>query len=135
MTHKRRLFLLPDTKMQKKWGPVVVALMVLISGCETVMVPVSGTNDSPLRLSIAVGDTVRVLTKYGDRPTFEVTDITEDSLIGRDQNIRYDDMAFVERRSREATAGNALAVILVIAAGAVAVEGLGEMGAGFPNVQ
>lgn len=135
MTHKRRLFLLPDTKRQEKWGPVVVALMVLISGCETVMVPVSGTNDSPLRLSIAVGDTVRVLTKYGDRPTFEVTDITEDSLIGRDQNIRYDDMAFVERRSREATAGNALAVILVIAAGAVAVEGLGEMGAGFPNVQ
>lgn len=135
MTHKRRLFLLPDTKMQKKWGPVVVALMVLISGCETVMVPVSGTNDSPLRLSIAVGDTVRVLTKYGDRPTFEVTDITENALIGRDQNIRYDDMAFVERRSREATAGNALAVILVIAAGAVAVEGLGEIGPGFPNVQ
>jgi hypothetical protein len=135
MTHKRRLFLLPDTKMQKKWGPVVVALMVLISGCETVMVPVSGTNDSPLRLSIAVGDTVRVLTKYGDRPTFEVTDITENALIGRNQNIRYDDMAFVERRSREATAGNALAVILVIAAGAVAVEGLGEIGPGFPNVQ
>ena len=135
MTHKRRLFLLPDTKMQKKWGPVVAALMVLISGCETVMVPVSGTNDSPLRLSIAVGDTVRVLTKYGDRPTFEVTDITENALIGRDQNIRYDDMAFVERRSREATAGNALAVILVIAAGAVAVEGLGEIGPGFPNVQ
>ncbi len=121
--------------MQKKWVLVVFALMVLNSGCETTMVPVSNTNDSPLRLSISVGDTVRVLTKYGDRLTFEVTDITENALIGRDQNIRYDDMAFVERRSREATAGNALAVILVVAAGAVVVEGLGKIGPGFPSVQ
>ena len=73
--------------MQKKWGPVVVALMILISGCDTVMVPLSGTNDSPLRLSIAVGDTVRVLTKYGDRPTFEVTDITENALIEGAQQL------------------------------------------------
>ena len=135
MTHKRRLYLLPGTNMQKKWVLVVFALMVLNSGCETTMVPVSNTNDSPLRLSISVGDTVRVLTKYGDRLTFEVTDITENALIGRDQNIRYDDMAFVERRSREATAGNALAVILVVAAGAVVVEGLGKIGPGFPSVQ
>ena len=121
--------------MRKKYEPVVLALMVLISACETTMVPISNTDDSPLRLSIAVGDTVRVLTKYGDRPTFEVTDITENALIGRDQNIRYDDMAFVERRSREAATGNALAVILVVVAGAVAVEQLGKIGPGFIGVQ
>jgi len=135
MTHKRRLYLMPGINMQKKLFPVVFALMILISGCQTTMVPVSNTDDSPFRLSIAVGDTVRVLTKYGDRPTFEVIDITENALIGRDQSIRYDDMAFVEKRTRESSTGNVLVVILVIAAGAVAVEGLGEIGPGFPSVQ
>lgn len=121
--------------MQKIWVPVVFVLMALISGCETTMVPVSNTNDAPLRLSIAVGDTVRVLTKYGDRPTFKVIDITEIALIGKDQSIRYADMAFVEKESRKAASESVLAVFLVLALGAVLVEGIGEIGPGFPSVQ
>ena len=121
--------------MQKIWVPVVFVMMGLISGCKTTMVPVSDTNDAPLRLSIAVGDTVRVLTKYGDRPTFKVIDITEIALIGKDQSIRYDDMAFIEKESRMAASESALGVFLVLALGAVAVEGYGNMGAGFPSVQ
>ena len=114
---------------------VVFLLMALISGCVTAMVPVPDTNAAPLRLSIAVGDTVRVLTKYGDRPTFKVLDITETALIGKDQSIRYDDMAFIEKESRMAASESALGVFLVLALGAVAVEGYGNMGAGFPSVQ
>ena len=121
--------------MQKLCVPVVLVLMALISGCVTTMVPVTDTNAAPLRLSIAVGDTVRVLTKYGDRPTFKVLDITEIALIGKDQSIRYDDMAFVEKKSRIAVSESALGVFLVLALGAVAVEGYGNMGAGFPSVQ
>lgn len=97
------------------------------------MVPVSSTDESRVRISIAVGDTVRVLTKYGDRPTFRVTDITEQALIGKGQNVSFDDMAFVEKRVRGAMKNGALAAILVIAAGAVAVETIGEIGPGFPS--
>ena len=121
--------------MRKKYESAVLAVMVLISACETTMVPISNTNDSPLRLSIAVGDTVRVLTKYGDRPTFEVTDITESALVGRDQSIRYDDMAFIEKRSRDGTAENVLTVILIVVVGAVAVEGLSDIGPVFPSAR
>ena len=121
--------------MQKIWVPAVFVLMALNSGCETTMVPVSDTNAAPLRLSITVGDTIRVLTKYGDRPTFKVVDVTETALIGKDQSIRYDDMAFVEKESRKAASESALAVILVLALGAVVVEGFGEIGPGFPSVQ
>lgn len=113
----------------------IFSLMVLIAGCETTMVPITDTQGSPLRLLIAVGDTVRVLTKYGDRPTFEVTDITETVLIGKNQSIRYDDMAFVEKQSRQGPKRSSLAVILVLVVGAVVVEGLHEMGPGFPSVQ
>ena len=104
-----------------------IALMVLSSGCQNTMVPVANTNDSPLRLSIAVGDTVRVLTKHGDRPTFKVTDISEEALFGRKQTIRYDDMAFVERRSTQRVTANAAAVILVVVAGAVAVDAVSQL--------
>ena len=56
-------------------------------------------------------------------------------MIGNDQSIRYADMAFVEKESRKAASKSALAVFLVLALGAVAVEGIGEIGPGFPGVQ
>jgi len=121
--------------MQKRQKPIVVALLFLISSCQSTMEPISDTDELPLQLSIAVGDTVRVLTKYGDRPTFEVTEVTEDALTGREQSIRYDDMAFVEKRSGMGSQGNTLTVILAIVGGAVIVEGLSNIPPGFPSVQ
>ena len=55
--------------------PIVLLVLVahIAAGCVSTMVPVTETDDSPIRVSIAVGDTVRVLTKHGDRPTFRVT--------------------------------------------------------------
>jgi len=108
---------------------VAVVLFALVTaGCATIMVPVANTGDSPIRVSVAVGDTVRVLTKHGDRPTFQVTDITEETLIGDNQSIRYDDMAFVEKRTRHKAKAIAGGVILVIFAGAVTYEGLSTIG-------
>jgi hypothetical protein len=135
MPHKGCLNLPSGTNMQTLCVPVVLVLIALISGCVTTMEPVPDTNAAPLRLSIAVGDKVRVLTKYGDRPTFKVLDITETALIGKDQSIRYDDMAFVEKKSRKAASENALAVSLVLALGAVAVDGFGRIAPGFPSAQ
>ena len=48
-------------------------------------------------VEVAIGDTVRVLTKYGERPVFEVTEISAEALVGADIRIPYDDMLFVER--------------------------------------
>jgi hypothetical protein len=105
---------------------LLVLIALVAAGCATTMVPVSETGDSPIRVSIAVGDTVRVLTKHGDRPTFQVTDISEEVLFGDDQSIRYDDMAFLEKRTRrDANAGEVAAssVILIIFAGVVTYLG------------
>jgi hypothetical protein len=124
--------LLPRPRMQNAWTPVVLALIVLIFGCS--MVPVPDTADVPLRLSVAVGDTVRVLTKYGDRPTFKVTDVTETALIGRNHSIFYDDMAFVEKWSGP-SAQSTVVVVLLLVGGAVLVEEMRGMGAGIPDVQ
>ena len=112
---------------------LIGVVMALICGCQT-MQPVAAPTASGLRLSVTVGDTVRVLTKYGDRPTFEVTEVTQDALLGNEQNIRYDDMAFVEKRSVKAQRGNALAVILLLVGGAVIVEGLSELPPGLSGV-
>jgi hypothetical protein len=108
--------------MKKGLVAIVVSSALLTLGCATDMVPVSDTNDSPIRVSIVIGDTVRVLTKYGDRVTFRVTEITEEVLAGGNESVRYDDMAFVEKRTnRKLNNQESIAVgaTLLIAAGAV----------------
>lgn len=111
-----------------------VPFLLVLVACQTTMVPVDGTSDDSVRVAVSVGDTVRVLTKYGERPTFEVTSVTEVALVGDDHHIPYNDMAFVEIRHRETKPGNVAGVILVFAAGAVLVEGLENVGPGFPSV-
>ena len=73
-------------------------LATWVAGCANTMQPISETESSTVRVSVVVGDTVRVLTKNGDRQTFKVTEITEETLDGKEQSIRYDAMAFVEKR-------------------------------------
>ena len=120
--------------MRKYQIPLILVLTALFAGCGTVMEPISNTDESQIRISIAVGDTVRVLTKYGDRPTFEVTDITDKSLIGKNVDIRFADMAFLEKR----TSGipndgippdGVLSAVVVVNVGMVVLEGLATVGA------
>ena len=107
----------------------MVALAIYVAGCTTTMQPIPDTEASTVHISIVVGDTVRVLTKHGDRQTFKVTEITEHTLDGARQSIRYDEMAFVEKRVRDSRKEDGLAasVILMMVSGIVigsAVNGI-----------
>lgn len=115
--------------------PLVMILVIAVLGCQSTMEPVSGPGDPPVQLSIVVGDTVRVLTKHGDRPTFKVTDITEDALIGEKHSVRYEDMAFVEKRSEGIRRANTVGAVLALVAGAVVLQSISEVPPGFPSVQ
>jgi len=79
-------------------------------------------------VEVAIGDTVRVLTKYGERPVFEVTEISAEALVGADIRIAYDDMVFVERLTVSGI--GTTAVVLSIVGSIVVVrefeEALGE---------
>jgi hypothetical protein len=99
----------------------VVVLAAGIVGCTSTMQPISGTEASMVHVAIVVGDTVRVLTKNGDRQTFKVTEITADTLDGEGQSIRYDEMAFVEKRVPDSKKEDKVAasVILTLLAGIV----------------
>ena len=107
---------------------------IMTAGCQTTMVPASNDGASSQQVTISVGDTVRVLTKYGDRPTFKVSDISDTALTGEGQVIFYDDIAFVEKRVREITNKSRLSVILIIVGGAVVVKTINDA-AVFPDVQ
>ena len=101
-----------------------------IAGCTNkIMQPVSGTTASEVHVSIFVGDTVRVLTKHGDRQTFEVIEITKETLDGQEQSIRYDEMAFVEKwgRSQKNEDRIAGAVILMLVGGIVVGKTVGDI--------
>lgn len=104
--------------------PISVLLSLpLLLACAPPMVPLAGPDDDFKRVSVSVGDTVRVLTKYGERPIFEVTDITEDALVGENQRIPYSEMAFLElKQGRTLDRRQALTAVLVLTAGAVAFE-------------
>ena len=115
-----------ECQMRKGLVAIVVSFALIALGCATEMVPVSATIDSPVRVSIVVGDTVRVLTKHGDRLTFRVTEINEDALAGDDESVRYDDMAFVEKRTKRKLGAEerlAAGAFLVVIAGAVTYLG------------
>lgn len=107
-----------------------VALLTLVTtSCATWMVPVADNADSPVRISVTVGDTVRILTKHGERPTFLITEITEEALVGKDQRIRYDEMAFVEKRARKRSVSEDVATgaMLVVVGSLVVLASLGSV--------
>lgn len=94
---------------------LLAVCITLAAGCMT-MRPASEISETgEIRVEVAVGDTVRVLTKYGERPTFAVTEINADALVGAGRRIPYADMVFVEK----------LAVSGINTAGAVTLSILG----------
>jgi len=107
------------------WATAMTLIAYGIGASCTYMQPVSETSETgEIVVEVAIGDTVRVLTKQGDRPTFEVTDITEEALLGTDRRIPYDDMVFVERLT-VSTIGTTV-VVLSIVGSIVAVRAFEE---------
>jgi hypothetical protein len=80
------------------------------------MKPVADTTEGLVRVELSVGDTVRVLTKSGERPRFRETQIEPDFLEGDDVRIPYDDMVFVEKKLvfRKPLAASAVAASVVL---------------------
>jgi len=88
------------------------------SGCIKGMQPASVIDETgEIRIEVSVGDTVRVLTKYGERPIFEVTEIGPEAMVGAGRQIPYADMVFVEKLS--ASPVESAVVALSIADGVV----------------
>ncbi len=122
--------------MRGNLAVIVVSVAAMLTACAARMTPVSGTDASSVSITVAVGDTVRVLTKHGDRPTFRVVDISNDMLIGEAHQVRFEDMAFVEKRVAGRAADGQpgpLAVVLMVALGTVAVLELQRLGPGIQS--
>ena len=92
--------------------------------------PVADFGEGPIRVEVAVGDSLRVLTKDGERPRFRVEAIHADGLSGEGIRVKYDEMVFVETLtfSPGKTAAIGSAVILIIFAGKIVTEDLGPWG-------
>ena len=97
------------------------------SGCVTSMEPVSEIDDTgEISIEVALGDTVRVLTKYGERPTIEVTEVGAEALVGNGRRILYADMVFVERLT--ASPVETAAYLLVIIPGVGLMREIATLG-------
>ena len=105
---------------------LVLLLIGSATGCVMSMRPASEIDETgEIRVDVAVGDVVRVLTKYGQRPTFEVTGMDTNGLVGDGRSIPYDDMVFVERLT--VSTGESMVASLLIASGAVFLEALDDL--------
>ncbi len=110
----------------------LLSVLLGLSACSTTMRQIPFDADGKAAASVAVGDTVRVLTKDGDRRTFKVTDITMTTLIGEDIEIALSDIEFLEKRYGATTGKRTTAALLAIAAGALIVVGLSKVPPGMP---
>ncbi len=81
---------------------VVIALipMVVLSGCTTMTV--AGSQPHEVVRKVEVGSKVRIITKDGQRHLFKVTQMTSDSISGKEVQVSYDDMAQVEVKELDA---------------------------------
>jgi len=118
----------------------VIAVVSLTMACTGMRSSAPTTTEQQTRLEVRVGDTVRILTKYRERHSFKVTDLTATSLVGtavtlsRDDSdksgtpieVPYADLALVEVKHVSAvkTAGAAVLVLFVAGMAVLAVEGL-----------
>lgn len=110
----------------------LLSVLLGLSACSTSMRQIPFDAEGTVAASVAVGDTVRVLTKDGDRQTFKVTDITMTTLIGEDIEIAFSDIEVLEKRYAGATGKTTTTALLAIAAGALIVVGLSKVPPGFP---
>lgn len=71
-------------------------LICLLAGCA--MQPISGPQDDPRQMAVHEGDTLRILTKDGQRRTVKVTQIDSTGVGSKEEHILFSDMVLVERR-------------------------------------
>lgn len=111
----------------------ILSVLLGLSACSTTMRQIPFDAEGSVAASVAVGDTVRVLTKDGERRTFKVTDITMTTLLGKDVEIAFADIEILEKRYAGATGKTTTTALLAIAAGALIVVGLSKVPPGIPS--
>lgn len=129
-----------QSHVRAEWRPIfdhVVAIFLLVlllgtAACTATMRQVPFDADGSVAANVAVGDTVRILTKNGDRQSFKVTDITMRTLIGEDVEIAFSDIEIIEKRISGVNGKGATTAMLAIAAGALIVVGLSKVPPGIP---
>jgi hypothetical protein len=75
----------------KKVIAVLSCVCLLLQGCasmQTVQVPQGGSGTP----AVQVGDSVEVTTRAGQVHRFEVTEMTNDALVGKDTRVAYADI-------------------------------------------
>lgn len=104
---------------------LVSSVCLFLQGCmslQTVQVPQDGSGPA----AVQVGDTVEVATHAGQVHRFQVTEVTNEALVGKDLRIAYTDISDLkaahkgEGKSRPVlwvVGGVVLAAILIGAAG------------------
>jgi hypothetical protein len=71
---------------------LVTALCLFLQGCTTmqpVQVPQTGSGPA----AVQVGDTVELTTRAGREHRFQVIEVTDDALAGKDMRVAYADIA------------------------------------------
>ncbi len=103
---------------------ILVAALVSVS-CTSLRL----VRPSDIEGSLKQGDTVKIVTKDGRTPEFEIVSITPDTILGKDQRVDIADITRMEKREIDTgkTAGlvagivaGVLAIILMMAAAAAA---------------
>jgi hypothetical protein len=103
-------------------GTVVLCASLAMLGCSTLQ-PLDGDGEQ-LRATLKRGDHVQVVTGSGEQLQFYIDSLDETGLRGGGHRIAYADIHSISRK-RIATGTTALAVLGIVAVGALAAGGGG----------
>jgi hypothetical protein len=118
------------------WKRVIALLAVasyLTTACTTLQnVPLRNADQTVARPAVAVGESVVVTTRSGEKKQFTVTAVEADALVGANDRVAYADMQQLDVRRGEGGKKGLLigAVVLGVVAIAAAAGGGGGGGGG-----
>jgi hypothetical protein len=100
---------------------LITSLLFLICGCVThEYVPLEKNTNVALPYDVSVGDTVKLITKQPNSFEFEITEISEDALIGENVEVAFADIWKLQKKEVD-KAGSAVTSIGMGSLGALMV--------------
>ena len=104
--------------------PIVLGLFVLNAACTQSRL-IKPDNGEPAVTTLAVGDTVEVVTADANKVEFKITAIEEDALVGDDVRVAFGDVRIISVRYLAIGRASLILVpVIVTAAGISAVQGV-----------
>lgn len=87
------------------------AFCLFLQGCTTMQaVEVPQTGSGPA--AVQVGDTVELTTRAGQEHRFQVTEVTDDALVGQDVRVAYADIAELKTARRDESQSSSVLWVL-----------------------